>query len=383
VLDDDCRAYGDLLKLFVPRFRKSPKNEIATLARLQQKPPANPVFVAEVQLRLGYAELASGDIEKARKTLLLAHKLYEDINRPHDMIEAFRGLARIALRQDDYAQASYYFERALVQAELLGLSASSAHSIKGMGEIDFLQGRYIDAEARFQRAIAQFAQAGARIGEANTRVSFAQLLALQHRFDEAEGHIQAAMGSYLALRQSLGIGNCLKAKGLVRYEQGVLVQALEYFSEADAQYAEVTNLTGLAYTNLVRAAALLALDRIEEAEQAGKEAADGLAKLGDRYGLALVRRVQGLLAARRKLLGPALKLLSDAAAAFDALPNPIESASTFLAVASVAVELGFPPGYDRETLIETASRSARIFEQNRLPRRQRETQELLAILGAN
>jgi tetratricopeptide (TPR) repeat protein len=375
VLDDDCRAYGDLLRLFIPRLRKSPKDEIATLSRLQHTD--NEVFVAEVQLRLGYAELATGDIESARATLLLALSLCERVRRPLGIIEAFRGLARIALRRDDYTQAGHHFESARVRADLHGLIASVAHSVKGMAEIDFLQGRYRPAEDKFRQAIAQFHKTGARLGEANTRVSLAQLLALQHRFSAAEEHIQIAMDTYLPLRQSLGLGNCFKAKGIVRYEQGAPVQALDYFSEADAQYVEVANQTGLAYSNLGRAAALLALDHLEEAERPLNEAGEGLAKLGDRYGVAMVQRERGLLAERWKSFELAFQLLSNAMAAFDALPNPIESATTFLAVARVAAQLGLPLVYERERLIETASGAARIFEENRLPHRQRETQELL------
>jgi len=382
VLDGECRAYSDLLKLFVPRLRQPPKDEIATLSRLQSIVRDNIAFQAEVELRLGYDELAIGDIKTAGERLAGALVLCDKAARPQGIIEAYRGLARIALRKDDYAEAGRLFESARGHAERLGLIASGAHSIKGVAEIDFLQGRYRPAEVKFQQAIAQFRQTGARLGEANTRVSLAQLLALQHRFSEADENIQNAMAIYLPLRQGLGLGNCLKANGIVSYEQGVPAQALEYFSQADAQYAEVANQTGLAYSNLVKAAALLALDHSDEAEHSLKQADECLAKLGDRYGLAMVERERGLLAEHRKSIELAFKLLSNAAAAFDVLPNPIESAATFLAVGRVAVQLGFPPGYDRERLIETASSAARLFEENQLPRRQRETQELLVVLEA-
>jgi tetratricopeptide (TPR) repeat protein len=382
LLDGECRAYSDLLKLFVPRLRQPPKDEIATLSRLQIDAPDNMAFLAEVELRLGYDELATGDIETAGARLAGALVLCDQAGRPQGSIEAFRGLARIALRKDDYAEAGRLFESARVRSEKLGLIASGAHSIKGVAEIDFLQGRYRPAESKFQQAIAKFRQTGARLGEANTRVSLAQLLALQHRFGEADEHIQNALAVYLPLRQGLGLGNCLKANGIVCYEQGEPAQALEYFLQADAQYAGAANQTGLAYSNLIRAAALLALDRPDEAEYSLKEAGERLAKLGDRYGLAMVERERGLLAEHRKSLELAFKLLSNSVAAFNALSNPIESAATFLAVGRVAVQLGFPPGYDRERLIETARNAVPIFEENRLPRRHQETLELLVVLDA-
>jgi tetratricopeptide (TPR) repeat protein len=382
VLDGGCRAYCDLLKLFVPRLRQSPKDEIATLTRLRNDAPDNPGFAAEVELRLGYAEFAIGDIKAAATGLDKALDLCEKADRPQGAIEAFRGLARIALRKDEYLEAGRLFETARGRAEKLGLIASCAHSTKGVAEIDFLQGRYRPAEVKFEQAIDQFRQTGARIGEANTRVSLAQLLALQHRFILADEHIEKAMAAYLPLRQSLGLGNSLKASGIVHYEQGAPARALEYLLQADAQYDEAANQPGLAYSNLVKAMTLLALDRSDEAEHSLDQAATGLARLDDRYGLAMVERERGLLAEHKKSLELAFKLLSSAVATFDALPNPIESAATFVALGRVAVRLGFPPGYDRERLIKTAEGAVRLFEENQLPRRQREAQELLLALNA-
>src|SRR5262249_20935462 len=112
-----------------------------------------------------------------------------------------------------------------------------------------------------------------------------------------------------------------------------------------------------------------------------EEAGPVLAKLGDRYGLAMVERERGLIAEHRKSLELAFKLLTGAVAMFDGLPNPVEAAATFLAVADVAAKLGFPLGYDRERLIAIARRAVLTFEENRLPRRQREANQLLITLG--
>jgi tetratricopeptide (TPR) repeat protein len=381
VLDEDCHAYMGLLRLFVQRLRQSPNEEIAILEAWQSRPPRNEVFIAEAQLRRGYAELATGEIENAQATLSSALELCERAHRSLGIIEALRGLARIALRRDDYPQATHYFQSALIQADQLGLIASGAHSLKGMADIDFLQGNYRSAEAGYDKAIAEFHQTGSRVGEANTRVALAQLCALQHRFSEADTHLKLAMSAYAPLRQDLGVGNCLKAQGLVLYERAAPAQTLDYLANADVHYGKVANKTGLSYSNLMRAMSLIALDRLDEAEHSLKEGWNDLAALRDRYGLALVERERGLLAERREAFGTALNLLTGARAAFDALPNPVESAATFLAIGRVAVQLGFPPSYDRNTLIETAGGAAALFEENRLPRRQRETQELLASLG--
>ena len=382
VLDERCRAYIDLLRSFVQHLRQPPKDEIATLRRLRDAYPDDEVFHAETQLRLGSAELAIGEVENARATLAQALVLCERADRPYGKIEALRGLARLALRRDDYAQAASHFNDARNLADRLGLIASAAHSVKGMAEIDFLQGRYPGAESGFEQAIAQFRATGARIGEANTRVSLSQLLALQHRFGEADEHIEKAMGAYEPLRQNLGLGNCLKARGIACNEQDAPTQALEYFARADEHYAKAANQTGLAYSNLMRAAALLALDRPEEAAVSLEQAGVGLGKLGDRYGLAMVERERGLLAERMQSFDLALKLFFSAIAAFEALPNPVESAATFLGAARAAAQLGFPAGYERESLIEGASSAERIFAESRLPRRLRETQALLSVLGA-
>jgi hypothetical protein len=97
----------------------------------------------------------------------------------------------------------------------------------------------------------------------------------------------------------------------------------------------------------------------------------------------MVNREWGLLAEHAKSFDVALEFLSSAMAAFDALPNLIELAATFLAVARVAMQLGFPAGYDRQLLVEGVRNAARIFVENRLPRRVRETQVMLDALGAD
>jgi tetratricopeptide (TPR) repeat protein len=380
VLDDECRAYRDLLKLFVPRLRQSPKMEIQLLSRLQETVPDNMAFDIEVKLRLGFAELAIGDIATATARLVEALSDCEKAQQPTRAIEAYRGLARIALRQDNYKEASLFFESGRVVADRLGLIASGAHSKKGMAEIDFLQGRYLPAGSRFNEAIAQFGQTGARLGEANTRVSLAQLLALQHRFVDAHEHIQLATNIYLPVRQSLGLGNCFKALGLINCEQGLPEKALKHLAKADTQYAEVANQTGLAYSNVMKATALLALDRSGEAEARLDEAGPVFERLGDRYGRAMVKRERGRIAKRRKSFQLSLDLLSDAITTFDALHNPVESAVTFLAIADVAVEVDFPHGFSRETLIERVRSAATVFEENQLPGRLLEADQMLLTL---
>jgi tetratricopeptide (TPR) repeat protein len=379
VLDEECQSYSGFLKLFVPRLRQPPSNEIALLSQLSDAVPDNEIFVAEVQLRLGYDELAIGKIENARKTLSEANILCGQAQWPIGKIEALRGLARIALRQDNYAEACRYFEDARTLAVALGLTASSAQSAKGMAEIDFLQGRYVPAESKFAEAIEQFRDTGARLGEANTRVSLAQLLALQHRFDEASDHVRSAQNIYQPLRQDLGLGNCAKALGIICYEQGSPVEALGHFAEADSLYARAGNKTGLAYSNLVKAAALLALNKADDAERALLDSGKILSDLGDRYGVAMVEREAGRVAQRKGQIELSFKLLTHAMAVFEVLPNPVERATTFIAIVPVAAQLGFPLGYDKETMISIARLALHIFAENGLPHRQQEISRWFSV----
>lgn len=372
VIDGESRVYSQFLKLFVPRLQPPPKVEIELLGKWRDSVRDNPAFSAELQLRLGSAETTTGDIDGARKNLLEAVSLCQKAGTPIGTIEAFRGLARLALRQDNYEEASRYFEEARVLAAQFGLTASVALSERGMAEIDFLQGRYVVAEAKFREAIGQFRDTGARLFEANSRVSIAQLLALQHRFGEAREHIDLATKVYAPIRRNLGLGNCAKALGLLFYEEGDPKTALDHLFEADARYAEAQNDTGLAYSNLLKASAWLARGMPVEAEHALNAASPVFARLGDRYGLALVRREAGRLALRQGRFKHSFELLNGAMAMFNSLPNPVEAASTFVDVASTAAQLGFPAGYDQEMIAGAAQRAALIFRENGLQHREQE-----------
>lgn len=213
-----------------------------------------------------------GHIAEGRAWLRKALELVGDLPRvelPHDLLSpclrALRGAGVLARSQCDYAQANRLLEEALILAQRLGDTLTSATVLNSLGLVALDQGLYEEAEPYFMQSMALERALG---DKQRLAISLNNLGGVSHY----QGHYARATEFYLeslSLRRELGdnwgIANSLYNLGESSYFQGKYEEAASQHRESLTLRRELGDTRGMAPCLEGLAGSLAALGRPEVA----------------------------------------------------------------------------------------------------------------------
>lgn len=240
-LDDALRAEA-LFKLGVARLRLNSTHVAITLLSeahklLEQAPLATDSLRAQVlsYRSLGYQRV--GDIEAAREDAERAVELSEQLGDPHVIGYSYMQASLVAEREGRFVLARTYAEKARAKYEEAEDQFQLGKVLNNLGFCHALLGKQEEALASFKRAYQVFLDAGEK---------------------ECSGGVISSIASLY-----LENGDPLKAEEQARYALSLIGDGLD---EYDAEQ--------VGETQLVLGKALLAQERLDEAEEVLKEVKD-------------------------------------------------------------------------------------------------------------
>ncbi|MEV3973136.1 tetratricopeptide repeat protein [Streptomyces sp. NPDC050698] len=250
-----------------------------------------------------------GALPLARRLLQLAADLGE---RGGDIVArgySLAGLAETGRIQGDYEAVGRLHEQLLAEARRRGEARHTVWALEGIAQMHRNTGRYDTAYALFEEAAEIAARAEDRRGHAWALRGLADVVSVRDGDTErALELLSEAETACRAMRLSSALAYNHKMRGNVLYRAGRYAQARELYTQALAEFREMSEPRGeaLARLGLTKSLARLGRDRSETAA----ELAD-LAGVLERIGLQHARRM--VAQAHEELGIPAAERATEAA----------------------------------------------------------------------
>jgi tetratricopeptide (TPR) repeat protein len=241
-------------------------------------------------------------------------------------------------RSDEAVRAS----RALELAEELGSAAGAADALLYMGNFAYMRGRWDDALDLWTRAGDAYGRAGNTVDAALGASNSAEILLCQGRYDEAEARLREVVDVWRSMGYSGGLGDALTSLGRIALHRGDVGEAANLFKESRDLFAssadarELSALGGLAECNLHEG-------EIDDALVLLDDALRRQALSGDTTFAAMLHRVRAYALAALDRLDDAWAAVDESLAVARATGAAYEVALTLEALSVVAELGGLPP----------------------------------------
>jgi tetratricopeptide (TPR) repeat protein len=187
---------------------------------------------AVCRLRLGDVQRTLARYRAAYDNYSRAEQLYEDLDDPLGLADAYECLGDVACMKGDFAQAIRRYEQAQdlfrsIPDGLVGMGNTS-HSL---GDTRLASGDLDGARLDYDQANAIASRIGDPQGQGNSLLGLAKVELLTDRYDEARADATSAQALYRGIDDRLGLAN-------VQIALGDLSAAIGELSDADHAYAE-------------------------------------------------------------------------------------------------------------------------------------------------
>jgi tetratricopeptide (TPR) repeat protein len=187
---------------------------------------------AVCRLRLGDVQRTLARYPAAYDNYARAERLYEDLDDPLGLADAYECLGDVACMKGDFAHAVGRYEQAQdifrsLPEGLVGMG-NTAHSL---GDTRLASGDLDGARLDYDQAHAIATRIGDPQGQGNALLGLAKIRLQSGRYDEARTDVTAAQVLYRGIDDRLGLAN-------VQIALGDLAAATGELSDADRAYAE-------------------------------------------------------------------------------------------------------------------------------------------------
>ncbi|MGH8974400.1 MAG: AAA family ATPase, partial [Acidimicrobiia bacterium] len=320
-------AYAEAAQERLDRFAGE---EAARLAGDGLSLDPEPALRSALLATRGEARAIAGDLRGARADL----REVLSMRRPGP--DRAQILARIAMLTigEDLDQAGELVEMAITEAG--ADPAARAEALAVAAFVDVSAARLDRAEARSTEAVALFERLGDAGGVAKVLDARAAQTIFRGKISEAVDIYDRVARRYLDSGKLLLAGTPRAMRGWSLVWMGRADRALVDIDDALELERTLSQTEGEAFCLMVRAEALSALDRIEEARRAGKEALATFRQLGIREWEATTLRILGQVEEAAGNLKAGEALLREAVDASAGMPYPYSMAASRLASILVA-----------------------------------------------
>lgn len=338
---------------------------------------------ADVLMNLGLCEFRLGRLHPALEWFQNAAATFRRIDDTDGLVGALNNLGLVYKNLREWREATRFLEQALRLDERAGLYARMRNHNQNLGLIRYRLGQWDLAEENFRQSLKISREIGHRSGEAGALLAFGLLARRRRQLGRAEEHFREALqlASLVGATREVGLAREFLAE--VELDRGNAAPALALLEPALEDARERAPQGDMTMELSIRTGlALLALERLPEAE---RHLVNGLAlaeRLGDRIEHAIAERSLGRLEAARGRAASLEARVRAAAAVFEQLNEVYELATT---LASWADALFLLPASARlrvalEPVSDAGKRAAILFRQLGVPALSAETYLSLARL---
>jgi tetratricopeptide (TPR) repeat protein len=195
---------------------------------------------AVCRLRLGDVQRTLARYPAAYNNYSCAERLYEDLNDPLGLADAYECLGDVACMKGDFADAIRRYEQAQdlfrsIPEGLVGMG-NTAHSL---GDTRLASGDLDGARLDYDQAHAIATRIGDPQGQGNSLLGLAKVRLQAGHLDQARADVTAAQALYRGIDDRLGLANVQIALGDLAAAAGELPDADRAYAEAEVALAEM------------------------------------------------------------------------------------------------------------------------------------------------
>jgi ATP/maltotriose-dependent transcriptional regulator MalT len=207
----------------------------------------------------------------------------------------------MAFTQDDYAQASAYFDACLELEREIGNLPNIAHALANQGLVAFWQNAFDLASMRFQESLALFHDIDDPAGIAGVLRYIGMLCLNQGRADHAISALKESLALARALNNTFEMAMTLNMLGRAALFRGDYEQAAVFLEESLTLNRQIGNKVGIARSLLYQGRVALGQGRTTHAALLLKESLQLFHTTGEREGIATaLEAFAGVALARRE-----------------------------------------------------------------------------------
>jgi len=236
-----------------------------------------------------------------------------------------RRLGHVHRYMEIYDEAEQYFRKSLETSEKIEEGVSECH--RGLGYIRWREGDLDEAQKHYEKAIQKAKEEGNNKELALNYIDIGSVFAYRGEHDKAMQHYKKAL-PILEKREIYDkLAKVHNNMGDQLLRKGRIEEAIEEFEKC-IEYAElIGNQQFIGWGSFNAAEAFARKGLTEQASKHLKVAEDKIEKLGEKIGLAGVKRVNSMIKRKEGELDEAIRLLKDAEKVMKDLNVPFTKAS--------------------------------------------------------
>ena len=263
----------------------------AWMERLAALPDASghPALLARVLHGLGTLANNLGDNETSLEKLEASLALYRQLGDEAGLAVQLNNLAWVAAEVSELDRSRELSEEALRLHRERGDRRGEALALNNLGWVANYRAEYGEARSLFARSLALRRELGDARGTAFALSNLAWAEERVGRFDDAAEKLREAEELLGEVDDRMLPGQRLNILGLLALDRGEHEEAVEVLGRAIASWRESGNISGLCLGLSLLAQALLAVGRVDEADDAARESEELAGRVTTPWGAAGAR----------------------------------------------------------------------------------------------
>lgn len=342
------------------------------------------------KFNLGMTHFMSGNYVHSNCLFQACHDHAESSGNDYMLGCSSYMLGYVAFQRCFFSVSETNFKRALKSFEIVGKNNEIGNTYKMFGILTYRTGRYAEARENLTQAIKCYERCPNSIGIIDSKTALGRVCIFLGQYRKAEKLLLESHEKATACGYKRGVAVSAEFLGEVYYNLGTYEESLRYL-RLDEEIARDIAPHGDVAVEVYRRLGdvYLALDRIDEAEEALARALDLSERLHDRYEQGAVLRAYGMVAAVRDDIDLARSFFNEAIVTLKIIKESFELARTYQISSEIYErwsESTDLPSELRDGLISEAREHAleamHLYSSHELDGRARECERLLGRMDS-
>ncbi len=232
------------------------------------------LILGRLLARQGYFYDRIGRYDLARELLEESLSLLQELGIPGETCMPLRGLARVSLDLEDYAEARRLYQACLQICEENNDPWGIVRSLDSLGFIALYLEEYSEARQRLERGVQVSKETGDQWGAAWCLMDLGFLALIQREYGEAEQVLQECLETCKKIGDWQGIATTLSYLALVAVGRGEYQEARQIYQREISSWQELGYQLGVACAHVDLGFFLFMLEEYAEARKYLQEALD-------------------------------------------------------------------------------------------------------------
>lgn len=226
---------------------------------------AVPVIIAFNLRLLSTARIKQGKVLLAERGFKEALEICKQLQNDKGMSEAMAGLASVAVAQEKYEDAAFWYEQAIEVYPMSAPRLRLSMLLSDLGQVYSEQENWIKAQMAFRKARDLCHLYGYLKGEGELSILLAENLYRQNEVQSARSELLQVCKLFSELKDEESLVNAIQYLAFINYQEGMLVQACEAWQRVVVLYLRLAQWEDVSESTYFLAKILEELKEFSEA----------------------------------------------------------------------------------------------------------------------